>query len=560
MPELKDDFVKKLSRYPEEQPDFEAMFHTLEERKRKWKRETGGQAVHAEIPSSKTRYRPAVLLASVLGIAVLGITAQQAGLLNSLPQMINFQNAAVGQTLNEHTEQSGVSLHLNRVFSSPSTLKNDLTDLEFHLSLEIPDRSGYDYAFFDTGTLTNLDTGEKEAYIANQINFTQREGKLASYFVAQGKEPSSISGRYQLELQDLYLRKTVKMPLNGKLDEMNGRGYDLKGDRFPSVTIKSSARVGNDWVVRYSIPGSMNSHKEFLNEWRNSTEQDNYQMVLVTGNKTIEPTNRGTASGLRSETFDISGLDDREIAEAKLYFTFPETVRMVEGDWDLTFTVDENQASQPLSTIPLQIDPTNVKGFDFVPTNLIYTPASIIVQISGYSAEPVSGRYLLDDVKLSVGNVTLNGFVADNNRLMFMLDQPYQDYSNEPVMLELDKARIVHEDLSQNWTRLKEPSAKEQIAEYKLDANQVIQYKYYRKGDGLMVITKLKNGSTFSFLGTSLKINGYKIQPSENQSRNSGESKRFDYYDNIPEGAELEINPGLYIVENDSYSQKIKLK
>lgn len=560
MPELKDDFVKRLSRYPEEQPDFEAMFHTLEERKRKWKRETGGRAVRAKIPSFKTRYKPAVLLASVLGIAVLGITAQQTGLLNTLPQMSHFQHAAVGQTLNEHTAQSGVSLRLNRVISSPSTLKNELTDLEFHLSLEIPDRSGYDYALFDTGTLTNLDTGEKEEYIANQIKFTQHEGQLASYFVAQGKEQSSISGRYQLELQDLYLRKTVKMPLNGKLTEMNGAAYDLKRDRFPSVTIKSSARVGNDWVVRYSVPKNKDSHKEFLNEWRNSTEQDNYQMVLVTGNKTIEPANRGAASGLRSDTFDISGLTEQEIAEAKLYFTFPETVSMVEGDWKLAFTVDEKRASQPLSTIPLQIDPTNIKGFDFVPTSLIYTPASIIVQISGYSADPVAGRYLLDDVKLSVGNVTLNGFVADNHRLMFMLDQPYQDYSNEPITLKLDKARVVHEDLSQNWTQLKEPSVKEQIAEYMLDANHVIQYKYYRKGDGLMVITKLKDGSTFSFLGTSLKVNGYKIQPSENQSRNSGESKRLDYYENIPEGAELEINPGLYIVENDSYSQKIKLK
>lgn len=342
MPEHRNEFVKKLSGYPEQKPDFEAMFHTLEERKRQWRRGTGGQAVHVEMPASKTRFKSAVLLASVLGIAVLGVTAQQTGMLSTLQKNL-FQNTTAGQTLNVHTEQSDVKITLDRVLSSPSTLNDNLTDLEFRLSLEVPERSGYDYAFFDTGTLTNLDTGEKEEYIANQIKFTQREGRLASYFVSQGKEQAGISGHYELVLQDLYMRKTVKMSLKGKIDGMNGTTFDLTGDRFSSLTINSSARVGNDWVVRYSIPKNMEPDNEFLNEWRNSTEQENYQMVLVTGNKTIEPTSRGAAPGQRSDAFNISDLSDQEIAEAKLYFTFPETVRMVKGDWKLTFTVDKDQ-------------------------------------------------------------------------------------------------------------------------------------------------------------------------------------------------------------------------
>ncbi|WP_408976377.1 hypothetical protein [Paenibacillus jiagnxiensis] len=92
---------------------------------------------------------------------------------------------------------------------------------------------------------------------------------------------------------------------------------------------------------------------------------------------------------------------------------------------------------------------------------------------------------LLDNAKLRVGNLTLNGYYSkDSNRLIFMLDQPYQDYSDEPVTLVLDKAWVVHEDLARNWTALKEPSEKEQTAEYRLDDDHVIQYNYYRKGSG----------------------------------------------------------------------------
>lgn len=562
MPEFNDDFVKKLSGYPEEKPDFNSMFRALQERKRKWERETGRQAVRVYPPfSKKARYMTAALVC-VFGIAVFGVTAQQTGLLNKLTNTSKNQNTAVGQKLNAHTEQNGVKISLDRVISSPSTQKDGLTDLEYHLSLNVPGSSDYDFAFFDTGTLYNLDTEEKVKNIANQIKFTQQEGRLRSSFVPQSKLQSGISGRYELELQDLYLRKKVKIPLNGKLNGMKGARYELNEDRFPSLTIEASARVGNDWVVRYSFPQDIEPMKEFRNEWRNSTEPFNYGLVLVAGGRTLETRNStGGGHGWSSETFDISGLSEQEIAEAQLYFTFSKTVKKVEGDWRLEFTVDEAQASQPTRTYPLQIDPSKVKGFDFVPTSLTFTPVSIIVPIPGYSKDHTAGKVLLDKVKLRVGNHTLTGgFLASDNRLMFMLDQPYQDFSNEPVTLVLDKAWVVYEDLARNWTTLKEPSEKEQTAEYRLDDDHVIQYKYYRKGNGLMVVTKLKEGSSaFSFQGTSLKVNGSMVEPSQNQSW-STEEKRVDYYDSVPEGAKLEINPGMYLVEDDSYTQEIKLK
>ncbi|KKO50818.1 hypothetical protein [Paenibacillus sp. DMB20] len=555
MPEFKDDLAQKLSVYPEERPDYEAMFSALEERKRKWVRESGGSAALAVRSRPKSR-RIAAAAVGVLAVAAFGITAQQTGLLKELAGVARTQHAAAGQQLGVHTEHKGATLSLNQVIGSPA-INGDGTSLEYHLSLDVPNAGSYDHAFFDFGTMTNRDTGEKEEHIGNNISFTKENGQFSAVFeTLEDPSPSDAVRHYRIELQDLYLRKTVKLPLAGQLHQLKEKSYRLDSEKYAALTFKASARMDNRWVVRYKLEQNPQQPNEFQNEWRNSIEKSNYELVLEAGGRTITPTSGMGGADLSSDVFDIFGLSDKELADAKLYFTYPETTGKVQGTWSMDFTVDE----RPLNSYPVDIDPAQVKGFGFVPTSVNFSPRYISIPISGYSAERRDGNVLLNEVELKVGSRSFEGFLTENHKLIFMLDQPYQDYSNEPVTLVLKKALVVHENLSGGWTPIKEPTGAKKTAKYRLDDNKVIQYTYYQRGKGIMVMTKLEKGEGIGFRGTRLKVNGQIAKPDESQSWTSGTNKRFDYYGNVPKGAKLEIHPGLYLVEDGSYTQEIKLK
>ncbi|OIB04994.1 hypothetical protein AK95_15405 [Paenibacillus sp. LC231] len=550
MPAYKDDFSKRLSEYPEGKPDFEAMFLALEKRKSEWNHAQN----RAKAKSGWTTRRVIMTAAAgAFAIVIMGTTVHQT-IIQKQEQGYLSQHAVVGQRVNAWAEQSSIKVSVDQVIGSPS-LNSDGTSLEYHLSMDVPNAEQYEQAFFDFGILSNLDTGNTKETIGNSIRFTKSNGTFTANFETLMEEDlSSSPNRYRLELRDLYLRKIVKIPLSEGKNEINS-------EKVSSLTILSSAPLNQKWVVRYKMKEKSERSKEFKNEWRNDTESGNYQFALEAGGRTITSTSGPSGAGQYTEVFDISGLSDKELAEAKVYFIYPETVDSVKGTWSMEFTVDGAAASQPSSTYPLRIAPKELNGFGFVPESLNFAPRNITIPIRGYSREYRDGQILLNDVQLRIGSRTIQGYLTSNSdMLMFMLEPPYQDYSHESATLILNNALVVHNNPVLQWTAISEPSETKQTTKYALDADNVIEYTYYRKNQGIMVVTKSEKGAPVSFMGTRLRINGKVVEPNDNQSWNSGEGKRFDYYDHIPKNSKLEIHPGIYLVEDKSYNQEIKLK
>lgn len=558
---------RQLEGLPESAPDYSALWARIEEeaasRRADWARaDTDSNRVlvmsvlKEPNRTSKRRRVWSLLISSavVLCLMLVPVTLlrHEAGQGNS--------GVEVGQKIGKADTLDGATLSLDAIAAEKADFSGE-SRISLFMSLLVPDRHRFEEVIFDRQQLTDLLTGEQFQLAQGNYEGLHSGGGLTRSYEISGLELPRGQRDYKFTATDLLLRATRDVPLPLSKPKAS---YNIPTGQFNTLTISSVERTGSRLIVQYSLSGSNQDRHSY------SYYMDRHRLEWKVGDRSIRAGNSRTDDeGLYTDIFDLTGFSEQQIERGGLHYLYMDTIKKIAGDWNIRFTADFEQALQPSTRYALSPDTELESMAGITLRELALSPFQIEVHYDREHQpdilDPQGGLFNFQKVELEAGDELLNGQQLEEqdkgrNGGRFWFSSLHRNWRGQPLTLLLSEPLLVKRDLTQYWSPLSPPTAAKQSETITMEHKYELHYWYFREGSNLIVQTSVPPSISILY-GTVLKVNGSLIYPDPEHSWYSGEySRRTDRFKDVPEGAELEINPGSYGYIDKSKSLRIPLR
>lgn len=564
------------------------------------KRRSGWSETRAEVPNLRRRNRVIYTASGALACAAVAgvLLSQQAFAPDpanetapnaALP--VTSYSAPAGQSIEQSAVVEGVTLKLENAiqghFEGADTGENQKDRLALQLSLSGLNVPNAEYAGFASTTLTDLSSGKSQKLRGPGFDLRQGMQNVLDSQIFDGDWAGvGETRRFRFETSDLYTVKRSDVPLQGAIRDrveypissIAGASVMLENTQWDEeqglLTLNYELR-GVDAQVSAAYPESLAAETQTM-------------LLLSTGKTTIEPTS-GTREGSRfSRSYELAGLSEQEREALTLIYSYPETVKKIEGTWKVDFTLDGDQAQEKaVKVAPQNVEEVRQKigwtiGDATVGAYGVYLPIERAPEdrvlhaglVLGYEKSMLTAERFEIDRAEQPGNPLLTSddpAAAGQEALSFrLMSEEVRDLSQGPLSVRLQNAEVVRRAPDDFWTTLAGAGSGEGSQEQKVDARlpdgSVLHYRYSREGDDLKVVTETQ--ADLKLLeGTVLKVNGELRTPDKEASRSLYRAQgdyRVDVYKglyaHISQDAELSLGLGLYSQVDPSLDTEIVLR
>ncbi|WP_172199954.1 hypothetical protein [Saccharibacillus qingshengii] len=489
--------------------------------------------------------------------------------------------AAVGQTLETSAAVDGVKLKLDHAIrghfeGDEAAGKQEDDKLTLQTSLSGLDPEDGDYAGFGSGRLIDLDTGETQAL--NGAVFDLRQDLRDSSVLEGSWAEEGKNRRLRFEMNDLYVIRRHTVPLAGELQA--GRTYPVPSVEGTTVRLLDSAWNEEEGLLnlRYRLEGKeANAAASYPDSLQ--VEADT-RLLVNTGSRTVESTSGTWKNNEFNRNYELYDMDAQEREALTLSYSYAEKVREIDGSWQVEFTLDGSKAGAkavkltPVNAAEVQDKTGWTVGEATVGAYGVYLP----INRKPEERTAQEGRLLYYDKRTLIAGDFESTAVEHTGWPLqpfpeqgqeheealayrpFSLD--LQDLTAGSLSVRLQDAVVLRRAPDDFWTELAAPQPDEQQAQAKLPDGSRLTYRYLRQGADLKVVTSTPD-SLHLLEGTVLKVNGEVRKPDADSSYNPYREQgdyRVDLYQNVPEGAGLELGLGLYGQVDPSLNTEIVLR
>lgn len=564
------------------------------------KRRSGWSETRAEVPNSSKRNRVIYTASGALACAaVVGVLLSQQPFAPdpasrpapnaALP--VTAYSAPAGQSVEQSAVVDGITLKLENAVqghfegADPGESQKDRLALQLSLSgLSVPNA---EYAGFASTTLTDLGSGKSQKLRGPGFDLRQGTQNVSDSQIFDGDwAEAGETRRFRFETSDLYTVKRLDVPLQGTI-------RDHAEYPIPSIAGASVMLANTQWdeeqgllTLNYELHGV---DAEASSAYPESLAAETQTMLLLsTGKTTIEPTS-GTWEGSRfSRSYELSGLSEQEREALTLIYSYPETVKKIEGTWKVDFALDGSQAQEKAVKVAAQnAEEVRQKtgwtlGEATVGAYGVYLPIERAPEdrmlhegmVLGYEKSTLTAESFETDRAEQPGNpllVSEDPSAAGQEALSFrLMSEEVRDLSAGPLSVRLQNAEVVRRAPDDFWTALAGAGSGEEAQERKVDARlpdgSMLHYRYSREGDDLKVVTETQADLKL-LQGTVLKANGEIRQPDKEASRSLYRAQGAyrvdvykDLYKNVPQDAQWSLGLGLYSQVDPSLDTEIVLR
>lgn len=568
---------QKMRSLPDGSPNYEEMWSRIrlevERRRSGWSEQT--ETVPERTVFSRARQwtlaaSAAAVIATAAGTAVY-LEQRQAE-----PEAITADPA--GQRVDASAEVDGVKLSLDNAVIGSSIVEAQKR-MVLKMSLSGLEDQKFDYASFKESQITDLDSGKQIA--ADFGNFDARAGvdplKLAEY-ITENLPAAGEKKRYRIVMRDLYLTGRFETPLAGT--PAAGQEYIVVPDQDLRVKLTAYNRVLNG--AKLNVEYEANQAEPMPEDYdpkRLNYESSSY-LIAKSGDKILKPSSIEWKKETKSQSFDLKSLTSQERNNLQFVYSYAQTVKKVEGEWSIDFTVEGSTATAAAESVPIP-DTAALEertGMTLAEAQVTLFEVRIPVTREDDSSVLQDGKFMYyNRMILQAGEFETKGMqapipglpynpiegVTTDAETMYFNFRGYQlqDLAKEPLTLKLRDALVarVYPDI---WTEIQPPSDKVQAAGENMPDGSVMAYKIVRKGKDLQITTPT-GGKFYLVTGTRLKVDGQTYEPDPKQSyyRDTGKTGfRMDVFKNVPEGSEFAINAGTYGVYDSSRDIDVQIR
>ncbi|OWR33077.1 hypothetical protein CDO73_00790 [Saccharibacillus sp. O23] len=499
--------------------------------------------------------------------------------------------APAGQSVEQSAVVDGVTLKLENAiqgrFEGADTGETQKDRLALQLSLSGLNVPNAEYAGFASTTLTDLTSGKSQKLRGPGFDLRQGMQNVLDSQIFDGDwAGAGETRRFRFETSDLYTVKRLDIPLQGTMRDH--AEYPISSIAGASVMLESMQWDEEQELLtlNYELRGV---DAEAASAYPESLSAETQTMLLLnTGKTTIEPTS-GTREGSRfSRSYELYGMSKQEREALTLIYSYPETVKKIEGTWKVDFALDGDQAQEKAVKVAVQnTEEVRQKtgwtlGEAAVGAYGVYLPIERAPEdrvlregmVLGYEESTLTAESFETDRAEHPGNPLLAGddpSAAEQEALSFrLMSEEVRDLSKGPLSIRLQNAEVVRRAPDDFWTALTGARSEEQGQERRIEARlpdgSLLHYRYSREGDDLKVVTETQAHLKL-LQGTVLKANGELLQPDADASRSLYRTQgdyRVDVYKDIyrsvPRDAELSIGLGLYSQVDPSLDTEIVLR
>ncbi|WP_128101867.1 DUF4179 domain-containing protein [Paenibacillus sp. DCT19] len=533
-------YIKKDNDTP--QPDYDVMWSAIEKEvhQRKAKTQSSRRGMLHRIKAIPVGIAfSCFLLVAIPVFASVTIDWDRIGGRN----VANALQNGIGQQYDLQSSNAGVTMNLNGVVTDGEKMKvlislSTATDLT-------------QYTGFAT-EINTLNGPDGTAKVYGYLGYDPDSQKLLGVY----ETPDALKDdakKYTFEAQNLILYRDKDIPLASNHET---EGTIVTGvAQYPTIHMQSVRHVGDQTVVRYKVTASPtdlgrgNPHIVMHNQ------DDEWNAI-----PTILP-NEGSDL-LIEQVFNMS---ETEWKNANLHFTFIEEAKRIEGTWKFDFKADGKKASEAMYSKSLITSTEFQERTGVSIDQLAITPLDIQVRINKEDSL-TKGIVHYNTTELIIGaqKITggryLKGDQVEGYQHYFQFESPvwYKDWSGVPMKMILQDAVVEKRDTTRNWVALHRPTTEKQHTKLQVDGLE-IQFAYYMDGQSLMVESSSTSPDFRGVNQTTLRINGKEMVPEITPKGMVSTGVNIDTYRDIPTGATLELNPGIYKYTDPSRNVEIKL-
>ncbi len=568
---------QKMRSLPDGSPNYEEMWSRIrlevERRRSGWSEQT--ETVPEKTVFSRARQwtlaaSAAAVIATAAGTAVY--LEQRA----AEPEAITADPA--GQRVDASAEVDGVKLSLdNAVIGYQQT--DGTTQMALQMSLSGLEGQAFDDAAFQTATLTDVDSGTSTP-IEAFFNVDEGSDRLTLTRYIQENLPAAGEKRqYRLKMTDLHVNDRVEVPLENPAE---GKSYEIipaDDFRFELSAYRWTAKdtkLSLEYRTNHAEPVP-----DIYDSQKHETQVQHRGFIWAkNGDTVIKPKESRYGENGKTEFFDFGNLTGQERNNLQFVYSYAQTVKKVEGEWSIDFTVEGSTATPAAESVPIPDTAALEERTGMTLAEAQVTPFEVRIPVTRQDDSSVlqdgkfmyynrmilqAGEFETKGMQAPIPGLPYNpieGVTTDGETMYFgFRGNQLQDLAKEPLTLKLRDALVarVYPDI---WTEVQPPSDKVQAAGENMPDGSVMAYKIVRKGKDVQITTPT-GGKFYLVTGTRLKVDGQTYEPDPKQSyyRDTGKTGfRMDVFKNVPEGSEFAINAGTYGVYDSSRDIDVQIR